>query len=149
MGRYRSRKKITAGEAKNDFSVFYSVFFQNLDGDAAIHALNGGVERKDRKYHFLSAEGLFARAYRKYYKSHCIGKGRRERIENLVTEAMKNPDVHRMGVKWARDKIKQGLSDEDEHFEKLKNRFFFIDIFLENSARFTIKRDDIIENTKP
>ena len=142
-------KEITAGEAKHDFSVFYSVFFKDLDGDAAIEALNGGVKNGDRKYHFLSAEGLFARAYRRYYKSHCIGKGRRERIENLVTQAMKNPDVRRMGVKLVRDKIKQGLSEEDKHFAKLKNRFFFIDLFQENAARFKIKRDDIIESSEP
>ncbi|MCC5846199.1 MAG: hypothetical protein JJU05_18275 [Verrucomicrobia bacterium] len=142
-------EEITAEEAENDFSAFYIEFFQNLDGDAAIDALNGRGLKKYRKYHFLSAEGLFAKAYRKYYKSHCIGKGRRERIENLVTEAMKNADVKSKGVKWTRDKIKQGLANEDERFEKLKTRFFFIDIFSENAERFTLKRDDIIEIKKP
>lgn len=141
--------EITAGEAQNDFATFYNSFFQCLDGDAAINALNGGVERQDRKYHFLSAQGLFARAYRTYYKSHCIGKGRRERIEGLVTESMKNPDVKRKGITWARNKIKAGLSEEDKHFEKLKKRYFFCDLFPENVPRFPLNRDEIIENQSP
>ena len=141
--------EITAGEAQKDFTAFYNSFFQNLDGDTAINALNGGVGRQDRKYHFLSAQGLFARAYLKYYKSHCIGKGRRERIEDLVTEAMKNPDVKRKGITWARNKIKAGLAAEDEHFEKLKKRYFFCDIFPENVSRFPTSRDEIIEKSKP
>jgi hypothetical protein len=141
--------EITAGDAQKDFAAFYNSFFQNLDGDTAINALNGGAERHHRKYHFISAAGLFIRAYRTYYKSHCIGKGRRERVEGLVTEAMKNPDVKRKGIKWAREKMKAGLAAEDEHFDKLKKRYFFVDCFPENVTRFPLNRDEIIENAKP
>lgn len=141
--------EITAGEAQKDFTAFYNSFFQNLDGDTAMNALNGGVERQDRKYHFLSAQRLFSRAYCTYYKSHCIGKGRRERIEALVTEAMKNPDVKRKGITWLRNKIKAGLAVKDEHFEKLKNRYFFCDCFPENVSRFPLNRDEIIKNSTP
>lgn len=141
-----TEKEVTAGDIEKDFGVFYQTFFKSLNGDAAIDALNNGKSPSARTYHFLSAEGLFAKAYRKYYKSHCIGKGRRERIEYLTTQAMKSPDVNRRGVKWARNKVKEGLASKDAHFEKLRNRFFFMDCYPENKQRFPLQCDEVIRN---
>lgn len=138
--------KVKAGDIEKDFGAFYQTFFKNLNGDVAIDALNKGQVPSDRTYHFLSAKGLFIKAYRKYYKSHCIGKGRRERIEYLTTQAMKNPDVKRRGVNWARNKVKEGLASEDAHFEKLRNRYFFVDCCPENAQRFPLHRDEVIGN---
>ena len=142
-------QEVLAGEVERDFGAFYKKFFETLDGDLSIKELNRGANRKNRTYHFLSAVGLFVKAYTKYYKSHCIGKRRRERIEYLTTQAMKNPDVQRRGVTWTRKKIKEGLAKEDAHFDKLKNRYFFIDSYPENARRFFLSRDEIIEEAKP
>lgn len=136
--------EVKAGDVEKDFGAFYSTFFESLDGDAAVDALNSGVERKERKYHFLSAPGLFSKAYTKYYKSHCIGKGRQKRIEDLTTQAMNHPEIKKHGVTLARAKIKEGLASKDDHFLKLKKRYFFIDCFPENAGRFTISREEII-----
>ncbi|MCK9230139.1 MAG: hypothetical protein M0Q23_02255 [Syntrophales bacterium] len=141
--------EVKAGEIEKDFGAFYKTFFERFDGDAAINALNSGEARIERKYHFMSAQGLFIRAYTKYYKSHCIGKGRRERIEYLTTQAMQNLDVKRRGVNWARNKIKEGLDAEDAHFVKLKDRYFFIDCYPENAQRFPLSRDEILGKAKP
>jgi hypothetical protein len=136
--------EVTAGHIQDNFGKFYESFFSDLDGDKAISILNEGGAHSDRTYHFLSAAGLFSRAYRTYYKSHCVGEGKKERIEQLVTEAMKNPDVKKHGVAWASQQVKQGLASEDQHFEKLRKRFFFIDQFPENDARFPLTREQII-----
>jgi len=136
--------EVTAGHIQENFGKFYESFFSDLDGDKAISVLNGGAAQSDRTYHFLTAAGLFSRAYRTYYKSHCVGKGRKKRIEQLVTEAMKNPRVKARGVAWARQQVKQGLASEDQHFDKLRKRFFFIDQFPENDARFPLSREQII-----
>lgn len=141
--------EVKASDVEKDFGAFYTTFFESLDGDAAIDALNRGEARPGRKYHFLSAEGLFIRAYTKYYKSHCIGKGRRERIEYLTTQAMQNPDVKCRGVNWARGKVKEGLAAEDAHFDELKNRYFFVNCYPDNAKRFPLSRDQVIEKTKP
>ena len=136
--------EVTAGHIQDNFGRFYESFFSELDGDKAINILNEGAPHSDRTYHFLSSAGLFSRAYRTYYKSHCVGKGKRERVENLVSEAMKNPDVKKRGVAWARQQVKRGLVCEDQHFEKLRKRFFFIDKFPENDARFPLSRENIV-----
>ena len=136
--------EVTAGHIQDNFGRFYESFFSDLDGDKAIDTLNEGAEHQDRTYHFLSAVGLFSRAYRAYYKSHCVGKGKRERVEHLVSEAMKNPDVKKRGVAWARQQVKKGLASEEQHFDKLRKRFFFITDFPENDARFSLSKDDIV-----
>ncbi|GAA0231210.1 hypothetical protein [Marinomonas primoryensis] len=136
--------EVTAGHIQDNFSRFYESFFSDLDGDKAIGMLNEEAEHQDRTYHFLSAAGLFSRAYRAYYKSHCVGKGKKERIERLVSEAMKNPNVKKRGVAWARQQVKKGLASEDQHFDKLRKRFFFIADFPENDARFPLSKDDIV-----
>lgn len=58
--------KVKAGKIERDFQTFYSKLFEDLDGDAALRALNGGKEGPERTYHFISSAGIFARAYRKY-----------------------------------------------------------------------------------
>lgn len=136
--------EVTAGNIQDNFGKFYESFFSDLDGDKAIRVLNQGKSHSERQYHFISATGLFSRAYRTYYKSHCIGKGKKERIESLTSQAMQNPDVQKHGVKWARNQVKKGLAAEDQHFEKLKNRFFFIESYPENHNRFKISREEII-----
>ena len=142
-------KEVIAGDIQDNFGDFYKTFFNDLDGDKAIEVLNQGKLGRDRKYHFLSAEKLFSRAYLTYYKSHCIGKGKRERIESLTSQAMQNPEVKERGVKWARDQVKKGLCEEDNHFEKLKKRFFFINKYPENANRFKISREDIVDEKQP
>ncbi|MGP5564868.1 hypothetical protein [Vreelandella alkaliphila] len=139
--------EVTAGHIQDNFGRFYESFFSDLDGDKAIGILNEGAEHQDRAYHFLSAAGLFSRAYRAYYKSHCVGKKKKERIEHLVSEAMKNSDVKRRGVAWARQQVKKGLASEGQHFDKLRERFFFIADLPENDARFPLSKDDIVALT--
>lgn len=141
--------EVTAGHIQRNFGRFYESFFSDLNGDEAINILNKEAGHPDRTYHFVSAAGLFSRAYRTYYKSHCVGKGKKERVEHLVSEAMKNPEVKKCGVAWARKQVKQGLACEDQHFDKLRKRFFFIDQFPENDARFPFSRESIVGTNNP
>lgn len=136
--------EVTDVHIQENFGNFYESFFSDLDGDKAINILNGGATRPDRTYHFLSAAGLFSRAHRTYYKSRCVGKGKEERIKQLVAEALRNPEVKIRGEAWARQEVEQGLASEDQHFNKLRKRFFFIDQFPENEARFRLSREQVI-----
>lgn len=130
---------------KRDFSAFYETFFQNFSGDDAINALNKGVSFSERIYHFRSAPAIFKQAYVKYHKTNCIGKGKKIRLEALVTEAMKVPDISSKGVTWARKHIKAELSKDLKHFIKFKNQFFMIDMFPNNEQRFSLSYDDLME----
>ncbi len=140
--------EVTAGAVERDFGAFYSKFFETLDGDAAIYALNRGITDSGRQYHFLSAAGLFVRAYSRYYKDYCVGKGRRERVEKLVTRALNNTAVLQRGVKWTRQQVKEHLNNEEQHYNKMRDRFFFIDSFPENAYRFSLSYQDFLAKVK-
>ena len=141
--------EVKAGEIQRDFGAYYTKFFESLDADAAVYELNRGVTDSSRQYHFISAAGLFVRAYVSYHNTYCIGKGKRERVESLVTQAMEQPDVRQRGIKWARQYIKNGLKNEEDHFNNLKRKFFFIDQFEENEDRFTIQYDQVLSKCNP
>lgn len=140
---------VTDQHIQRNFGRFYESFFSDLDGDKAIDILNEGVDKQDRIYHFIGVTGLFAKAYRTYYKSHCIGEGKSERVEHLVSEAMKNPEVQKRGETWAREQVEKGLACEHQHFDKLRKRFFFIDQFPENDSRFYLSRKQVVANENP
>jgi len=136
--------EVTDLHIQANFGQFYESFFSSLDGDKAINVLNDGVDHNKRIYHFISAAGLFARAYRSYFNRHCIGKGKEERLEHLLSEGMKNPEVAIRGEIWARQQILERLASEDQHFDMLRRRFFFIDEFPGNDARFPLSKDEIV-----
>lgn len=141
--------EVMADAVQRDFGAFYSKFFETLDGDIAIYELNQGVTDSSRQYHFLSAAGLFIRAYTKYYNTYCTGKGRRKRVENLVTQALENVAVKKRGVNWARKAVKNGLRNEEQHFNKMRTRFFLIDQFPENEVRFPLLYQEVLDKCKP
>lgn len=131
-------------DLKRDFASFYRKLLESMNGDDAMYALNKGVQGPDRPYHFHTSIGLFKRAYIAYHTNHCRGKGKSVRIENLVTVAMDNPVCQTLGIKEVRRQIKDDLAQEQQHFERKKKEFFFIDLYPENATRFPITYDDII-----
>lgn len=136
--------EVTAGQLQNNFGQFYESFFFDLNGDKAITILNEGATHQDRTYHFYSAAGIFSKAFREYYKNHCVGKGKKVRVEHLVSELMKNPDTMLRGVAWARKQVKKTLASEDQYFDMVRKRYFFINQFPENDKRFSISMNDIV-----
>ncbi|BBO69650.1 hypothetical protein DSCA_35800 [Desulfosarcina alkanivorans] len=132
-------------ELKRDFSAFYETFFKTMSGDEAVNALNKGVPISDRVYHFRSSQALFKRAFLNYHQTHCVGKGKKIRLEALISEAMKDPATRAKGVNWVRKRIKAELSKERKQFIKFKDRFFMIDLFQKNAERFSLSYEDVIE----
>lgn len=140
--------EVSAGSVATDFAAFYRAFFKSLNGDAAILALNRGSEKK-RTYHFASAAALFCRAYREYHNTYCIGRGRKERVEHLTSELMRLPDPRAQGVSWARGQVKRLLGDEESYFNKIKERYFFINVYPDNKERFAFTLEDVISGNLP
>ncbi len=137
--------EVNTGDLERDFGAFYMTFFDNLDGYSALESLNQGIDSSDWKYHLRFAEDFFIKAYVRYYKDNCIGKRKRERIENLITDAMENPEVRSIGVNRIRKLIKQKLLVlNEEHFNKKKKLFFFIDKYPDNAERFQLSFDDVL-----
>jgi hypothetical protein len=136
--------EVKAGKLEQDLQAFYSKFFEHLNGDDAVRALNDGREGSERTYHFRSSSGIFARAYRTYYNDNCIGRGKAARREYLLTKIAENPQAKERGFRWIRQMIKKGLSDEDGYFIEKRDRFFFSDKFPENKSRFNFSLSDAL-----
>lgn len=126
---------VTAGSIESDCTKFYQNLLKNLNADDAIASLNENHE--NRIYHFFSVEGLFLKAFSQYYRQFCMGQGRKKRIEELVTEVLKDSQVTR-SVDWVRKQVKDRLKNtEESDFVAKRKKFFFIDRFPENEKRFS------------
>ena len=97
----------------------------------------------------MTSFGLFLRVYAQYYRDQCIGQGRRNRLENFVSQAMKNPRAKSLGVNWVRQKAKEYISDKEQHFNNIKEKFFFIDLYPENLQRFPFQIEDVLTKINP
>jgi len=135
---------VAAGDLECDFGAFYAKFFESLDADEAMAVLNHGAIGTDRKYHFMSAVGLFIKTFAWYHKNQCVGRGRRLRVEKLVSESQQHPEVARRGVAWARKQIKTAIAHDEPYFNEKRTAFFFIDQFPENAARFQISYQEAV-----
>ncbi|MBB3169007.1 hypothetical protein [Simiduia aestuariiviva] len=141
-----SEQEVKAGELQADFTEFYKSFFLSLNGNKAIESLNRQAKKTNRLYHFVGAEVLFLKAFRKYHRDHCIGKAKQSRLEDLVTKAMVMPEVSRNGVNWARNQAKEWFKNEQEPaFERMKARFFWLDEYPHNQERFTVSYVDVLQ----
>ncbi|VVS95375.1 hypothetical protein [Desulfoluna spongiiphila] len=136
-------EEISQNLIDRDFKAFYTTFFETLSGDEAVKALNANSPNGKRLYHFRSAPALFIRAFKQFYKTQCIGKGKKKRIENLLTMSLTIPKIQQNGITWARNQIKTSLKDED--YSNIRDRYFMIDLYPENSDRFDINFNNIIE----
>jgi len=137
-------KEVTAGHVQAGFDAFYKEFFKALDGDAAIAALNH--QDADRVYHFFSIKRFFLRAYREYYAIACRGKAQRDRIEDLVSQAMSNPLIARnVGLAKVRKLVKEQRGHHKVDFERMAHSYFMIDLYPENAERFLVDFNEIAQ----
>lgn len=138
--------EVNEDDVESDFGAFYTKLFESLDGSAAVLALNRGLSRANRQYHFSSIEAIFLRAYVAYHRDHCTGEGLRKRTEELLRVLMQDPNVRQKGEAWARQHVQGRLSkgDEEEGFNGIKSRYFFLEDFPENADRFPASHNDVI-----
>jgi len=142
--------EVIAGDIQLDFGAYYSKYFENFDHEEAISESNRGLTDSIRKYNFISAESIFIRMYIKYHNTHLSGKGKRQKVEYLVTQIMESDNTKRLGVKRARQFVKNSLKNNEEaNFDDFKRTFFLIDQFKENQDRFAVQYLDVLSKCNP
>lgn len=75
-----SQDEVTAGQIIDQMERFYKNLIDNVSVTEAYASI-------DKKFDLFIAERHFAMAIGRYFKRVCMGKGRRERVERLTTEA--------------------------------------------------------------
>jgi len=127
-------------------SEFYKVFFESIDANQALQAMNNLAAQTSVNYRFVTAESMFKRAYQYYHKNFCAGKGKKKRLDVLVAKAMTEPDIQSRGIKFARKQAKDWFkSEQPGAFDRMYRKFQALDQFPENESRFTLRYEEAIE----
>lgn len=133
-----SQEKVPAGAIDTGFKEFYSVLLKSCDVDSAMKEL-------DPRFRLYIAEKMFMVSFSLYLKEGCIGKGRRQRIERLLTdyvELMQN-EGKLVRLKEARDSLKLNTTPNKDAFVRFENRFLMAD-HPTNLGRFNCVFDDAL-----
>lgn len=121
------------------FFAFYSTLLASLDGDKALSAIVS-ADARIANYYFVTAEGFFKKAYAHYLANYCTEKSRWRRAKQLRTR------LRDMGLRKSPSisELQQRLkSTELPSFHKYHRQFFMIDLFPENSERFSVRFDEV------
>ena len=126
------------------FFAFYSTLLASLDGDKALAALVSANARV-ANYYFVSAEGFFRKAYANYLANYSTEKGYWNRAKRLRTRLRDMGLRKRPSLSELQQQLK---STELPSFNKYHRQFFMIDLFPENSERFSVRFDDVFRQAR-
>ena len=133
-----SQEQVSAGAIDTGFKEFYSVLLKTCDVDSAMKTL-------DSRFRLYIAEKLFMVSFSSYLREGCLGKGRRQRIERLLTEYVElmKREGRSVRLKVARNSIKLNTKPNKEAFARFANRFLMAD-YPANSGRFNCVFEDAV-----
>lgn len=128
-----------------DYTGFYEKIFKTKSGGMAIKRLNRDLVGNEAKYFFTTAEWLFERVWINYLQKECT----KENLDKRANEILKELKKRGMQYLPSRNEIKKDIfKSHPSSFEKSKERFFMIDLFQENKARFLVDYDNILLQAK-
>lgn len=125
-------KVVKAGNVQDGFIAFYQSLILTGSLNSAFSAFSDKANSKD--YALIFSQLLFEKVAFKYLTEQCMGKGRTKRLENVLTEAMKEVD---MPLKKARKELKKQLQGPQAlALKRFYEKFMIIDLHPENRSRF-------------
>jgi hypothetical protein len=137
-------RPVSFGDMATAFNRFYEEMFSSHDGVKAVMALNNAVPGSAR-YVFLNCFQLFEDGWATYERKFCMGKGRQQRVERLLTRFRSNIYAP-LDTTRARKIVKKRLKEMREPaFKKYRRRFFMIDLYPENAARFPVSYHRVVQ----
>jgi hypothetical protein len=132
FGMLAPEQEVEAGSVLDGYIAFYKSLIRNESLNEAFKAFADVTNGK--QYALIFSQSLFKKAAYKYITKNCMGKGRRERLESVLTQAVSSKDVQ---VKQTRKLLKKELNKpQARSLKKFHNTFMMIDIYPENSKRF-------------
>ena len=125
-------KKVEAGSVNDGFIAFYKSLIKNESLNDAFNAFAEATDGK--KYAFVFSPHIFERAAFNYLTQHCMGQGRKQRLENVVSQAAEETGLP---VNKVRKYIKAEFSKPQALALKgFHKTFMMCDLYPENSTRF-------------
>ena len=105
FGLLAPEKIIKVGSVHDGFIAFYKCLISSKNIPEAFNAFASVTNGND--FALMFSQDLFEKAAYKYISEHCMGKGKRKRIEHVVTQVVKLKNIH---PKKIRKKIKKELN---------------------------------------
>ena len=130
--------EITNQQVLRAFGPFYRSLLDN-------GSLTNSVNHLPPAYRLHSCERLFANLFAKHVQDNCIGRGRQERVESLVTRA--RAVNHTMSLRNLRRAAKKRTKPDPATFERFR-REFLMSAHPENRDRFSVTFQDVITSAK-
>ena len=130
-------KAVCVGQIERDFPKFYRVLLNSCDLTSAFCILGD-------PYQFYLCESIFVNGLIEYINKYCRGKGRQERVEELLTKVKQSPSGPLILTGDARRLIKGLIKPEAGDLENYRIKFLMADD-PKNKGRFTATLDNIIE----
>lgn len=132
FGMLAPEQEVEAGSMLDGYIAFYKSLICNESLNDAFNVFAATANGK--QYALIFSQLLFKKAAYNYIKQHCMGKGRKERLENVLSQAMNAMDIQ---AGKARKLLKKELNKpQSKNLKKFHNTFMMIDKYPENSIRF-------------
>lgn len=132
FGMLAPKQVVKAGSVRDGYVAFYKSLIVNESFNDAFNAFSDATN--SNQYALIFSQTFFKIAAYKYIRQYCMGKGRKERLEDVVTQAINSIDVQ---LKTARSLLKNELKkSQASSLKKYYDTFMMIDIYPENSSRF-------------
>jgi hypothetical protein len=112
-----SQKEETAGTFDDKMSIFYQALFETNAIDKAMEKVSDSLE-------IFYSEKAFVILMARYFKEKCMGKGKRGRLESLLTEIGKN-DINRTPerMRLQRKELKKLIKPGESIYNQFCKRF--------------------------
>lgn len=132
FGLLAPEQEVTAGGVIDGFTAFYKTLIESESLHDAFVAFADATN--GNQYALIFSQLLFEKAAYLYIKHHCMGQGRRNRLEALVSKAVSEEKVP---VKAARKALKKQLfGSQSLRLARFHKKFMMIDRYPENERRF-------------
>ncbi len=127
------RKEIPAGDVLDGFCAFYRTLLVCDTLDEAHDALLKSIP--SNAFSFFDSFVIFKRVARLYLREECMGKGRRERQERLLSESLGIDEKvdKRKTRKFIKNILREPFAPQLAHMHR---KFLAVDVCPENKARF-------------
>lgn len=132
FGMLAPEQKVEAGGVLDGYVGFYKSLVRKESLNDAFKAFYDATN--SRQYALIFSQLLFEKAAYNYVKQHCMGKGRAERLESVLTQAVISGGAP---VKETRKTLKAELNKpQARYLKEFHDTFMMIDKYPENSGRF-------------
>jgi len=148
-------RSVTEGEVATAIQAFYRSAFAERNGDKAVDAMNAAVGPATPTFGPVSAAMGFKMVYQEWLATRFTPEAIDRTVEDMnaargaILLALNGGERSQEQVEADRIRIRAELENHEGHFQEFRSRYFMIDLFPENDARFPITLADMQKDGPP